>query len=536
MIPSSTSVRTLFPFRNSNGGVNWTFLSLAGMLVAARIIFYQMTWFTTDDAFITYRYARNIASGLGFVYNVGEHVQGTSSPLYAMYLAAFGAIFGTSSIPMLSRLTAIIADVITLSVLWSMFTGHGEKLRILILVIFALYPKIVLIAISGMEAPVVVMLMLLVWRWYSLGRVDLAVLASACLLLTRLDTFLWVLLIGVAVFLRHKSVPWKPAFIAGLFIGAWIGFCYWYFGSWIPNSVTAKNVAWNHLFPAFDPVRIMAGYLPSDLGSSMAAPGLAILMVVLMLPVLLEGFLCMREKSDKLIFPVFFIAYNLAFSFGRVLMPDWYYYPGYIVYIITCGYLIARIIPAVCALLPVRLRFVTSLILLMLFFGLGAAYKAGATRWADNPGGLFLRQNDALGLWLKDNAHPASHVLIEPIGYVGWESNLYIDDYIGLVSPQVVDYRKHSFLSDRWYMAYIKDRTPDYIVQRNWEHTRNMLFHGYGEGMFIEPDDREWFDKHYLPVNWNPRAGERDSLYLVLFERTDTTPLFGDLTPREIAR
>src|ERR1700730_5153616 len=41
-----------------------------------------------DDTYITFRYALNLASGFGFVYNVGEHVLGTSSPLWAMALAA----------------------------------------------------------------------------------------------------------------------------------------------------------------------------------------------------------------------------------------------------------------------------------------------------------------------------------------------------------------------------------------------------------------------------------------------------------------
>ena len=37
-----------------------------------------------DDAFITYRYARNISNGLGFVYNYGEKVLGTTTPLFTL--------------------------------------------------------------------------------------------------------------------------------------------------------------------------------------------------------------------------------------------------------------------------------------------------------------------------------------------------------------------------------------------------------------------------------------------------------------------
>ena len=47
-----------------------------------------------DNAFITYRYADNLRSGLGLVYNPGEWVLGTTAPLYAVLLAvlsSFGA-------------------------------------------------------------------------------------------------------------------------------------------------------------------------------------------------------------------------------------------------------------------------------------------------------------------------------------------------------------------------------------------------------------------------------------------------------------
>ena len=45
---------------------------------------------TIDDSFITYRYARNILAGDGFVYNPGEAVMGTTTPLYTLLMVALG--------------------------------------------------------------------------------------------------------------------------------------------------------------------------------------------------------------------------------------------------------------------------------------------------------------------------------------------------------------------------------------------------------------------------------------------------------------
>jgi len=48
---------------------------------------------TTDDPFITFRYAANLVAGRGPVFNPGEHVEGFSSPLHLLICAAALKIF-----------------------------------------------------------------------------------------------------------------------------------------------------------------------------------------------------------------------------------------------------------------------------------------------------------------------------------------------------------------------------------------------------------------------------------------------------------
>lgn len=508
----------------SRKNIDWTFWIAAAGLIAGRILFYHLTRYTSDDAFITYRYARNIAAGQGFVYNIGEHVQGTSSPLYTLYLAALAVLFGPSTLPLLSFLTGIAADIVTLRLLWSIIPGAGNQARIFITAFFAIYPKIVLIGISGMEAPVVTMLMLLSWQFFREERFDAAFFIAAILLLTRLDAALWIILAAIVIVTtREEKFPLRSLIVPVLMYAAWTAFCYWYFGSWTPHSVTAKNVSWNHLFPRFDPGRIMLGYLPLHGLSVFPEPSWLMVVAALFVPVIVEGYFLSRDRSRLILFPVFFFFYNFIFSFGRVLMPDWYFYPGYLAYLVTLGSLANRMLPAAGS----RRIFAGYAFLGATVFCLLVTYRMGYRRWSQNLGGMFVRQNQALGSWLKEHASPGSHVLLEPIGYVGWESNLYIDDYIGLVSPQIIEYRKRTPLSDRWYMEYLKDRTPDYVVQRNWEFPRNQLFHGHADGMFTEPENRKWFIDHYMLVPWNPHAEEEDSVYLVLYEHVDNSPMYG---------
>ena len=65
-----------------------------------------------DDAYITFRYARNLADGLGLVYNPGEWVLGTTAPLWAIVLAG-GYRLGLTDLPWLSTVLSATCDAAT---------------------------------------------------------------------------------------------------------------------------------------------------------------------------------------------------------------------------------------------------------------------------------------------------------------------------------------------------------------------------------------------------------------------------------------
>ncbi len=67
------------------GNLPWLFV-LAWLASAA--------WFLCDDAFISFRYARNLVEGHGLVFNFGERVEGYSNFLWVLELAALWKLFG----------------------------------------------------------------------------------------------------------------------------------------------------------------------------------------------------------------------------------------------------------------------------------------------------------------------------------------------------------------------------------------------------------------------------------------------------------
>ena len=54
----------------------------------------EVSWFLCDDAFISFRYARNLLEGHGLVFNPGERVEGYSNFLWVLELAALWGLFG----------------------------------------------------------------------------------------------------------------------------------------------------------------------------------------------------------------------------------------------------------------------------------------------------------------------------------------------------------------------------------------------------------------------------------------------------------
>ena len=70
----------------------WVELALLATL-ALLLAHAAMYWFLTDDAFISFRYARNLSHGLGLVFNPGhERVEGYTNFLWVLLLAGFSAI------------------------------------------------------------------------------------------------------------------------------------------------------------------------------------------------------------------------------------------------------------------------------------------------------------------------------------------------------------------------------------------------------------------------------------------------------------
>jgi len=62
-------------------------IALACLVAVVCVARASLLAWLTDDAFISFRYARNLVDGLGLVFNAGEYVEGYTNLLWTLAIA-----------------------------------------------------------------------------------------------------------------------------------------------------------------------------------------------------------------------------------------------------------------------------------------------------------------------------------------------------------------------------------------------------------------------------------------------------------------
>src|SRR5215207_1302083 len=211
---------------------------------------------TIDDAFITFRYSRNIVEGQGFVYNPGVHTLGTTTPLFTLLMVAASALTGGQDFQLYAIAVSAAADAFTAVLLYLLarrFTG-SDFVGALPGLLWAVSPRSVTFAVGGMETSVAILWMVAaVWSFVH-GHERLTGLFAALGFLTRIDALLWIAPLLLYQLVERswarQSVPLLQrlplqTWISGALVALpWLAFALFYFGSPIPNSISAKTVAY----------------------------------------------------------------------------------------------------------------------------------------------------------------------------------------------------------------------------------------------------------------------------------------------------
>ncbi len=209
-------------------------------LVAAVPALYQLG-FTVDDTFITLRYAENLSQGKGAVFNIGEKVEGYSTPLWVFITTIFHWLPGSPLL--LTKLFGFMCYLASLIILLQLNTLYRAN-RHITAILFILTAPLAMWSVSGMETPLVVLLylsLLYQWKRTSSQKAGWALwFLLMALLLCRPEAPLMAALLWVSLFFEKRlSWTWAITFIAAALV--LIGLRYAYYGDVLPNTYYAKS-------------------------------------------------------------------------------------------------------------------------------------------------------------------------------------------------------------------------------------------------------------------------------------------------------
>ncbi len=456
------------------------------LVSVATLIF--LTWAfdadLVDDSYIFLRYAWNIAEGHGAVFNIGERVEGYSSPLWTFMLGAAGLAFKDLE-TLAFVLSLCCGGAVIALLLWALNNGATTRARaesssaahttggigvweaVVLGIGLASSPVVVFWSGSGMDAPLFLLL----------------ITASLLSILKDRDTnalsIRTVVLLTLATFTRSEGVIiaayagafflWERRSIRMLLwyavaIVAMLLVRHQYYGAWVPNTYHAKVT--------FDLMRRLTDGA-TYIGLVLRTNGLLLLMLAVVL------LIAWRRRTLARV-PILFLggwialwcSYVLyvggdnfaAFRFLLPTLPAWFL-------LIAWGWMSVRD-----QLPPVARLSCMAGLLVAFSISHVSTYRSQAPHYLGDV--KLARSWSKVGRWLKLNTAPDNVIATIVPGALGYHSHRPMIDMLGLTDRsvglhgKVYPHAAHGHA--RYNTDYVFERDPDIV-----------LYHS--SGRFTEP-------------------------------------------------
>jgi hypothetical protein len=468
---------------------------------------------TIDDAYITFRYARNLLAGNGFVFNAGERVLGTTTPLFTLLLAAIGAIAGgvAANFPLIALVLSALADGATAVLLFKLGERLGSpQAGLASALIWCIAPYSVTFGIGGLETSFYVLLLVALFHTHLQKSYALAAGLAAAALLTRPDA---ILLVAAVVAARLFSKPRiaisrKEFFVFALPLLAWGLFAWLYFGSPIPQSVLAKSSAYR-IEPFAALVRLLQHYATPFL-EHLTFGALAIRVGILLFPFLavIGARVIYKREPGAWPFVLFPWIYLAVFAIANPLIFRWYLTPPLPFYFLCIFFGVEGILTQIANRLSLPSRLVspvylfTCLLLLALLFRGWVLHPAQPPdRPAPGMAWIELEQlyQQAARFLQPEMAAPSEQVTVAAadVGMLGYAlPDGRILDLVGLNSKETLSYYP---LESAQYSEFIYAVPPKLIADQQPEYV--VILEIYGRNGLLHD---QFFLEHYRQIKLIP--------------------------------
>jgi 4-amino-4-deoxy-L-arabinose transferase-like glycosyltransferase len=403
----------------------------------------------TDDAYITFRYARNLASGYGFVYNIGERVLGTTTPVYAILLVPFIKLgFSPDAI---SITLAVICDLLICVLLYLLFQKSlGDCIALLTSLFYATAYVSIAACGYGMETQLFILFVVASVLFLEYQRYMLMAAVAGLAVVTRPEGALLAVIFAVALFIKLRrddlSLALRTVLLFIAVAAPWYIFAMFYFGSPFPNSMLAKYFQrsitvheWLDFFVMRNHVIVMY-WLGTFAG-------------------LLYG---IRIKSRAIILLVAWaVVYTLFFLIGRPPFLGGWYFPPVMLSIATLAAVGFAKIGGWVLRGTARAVVVLAVFMVLLIAVILPKNLENTVRWyRKTAGNVYI----PVAEWVAENTKPNDIIHASDIGYLGYISGRRILDAAALVTPQIRIFNAKHREDPNWDVLFVLESMPDYVV------------------------------------------------------------------------
>lgn len=431
--------------------------ALAAMLAAVLGAFVLATFqgWSYDDPYITYRYALNARQGVGLVYNAGEAVLSTTSPLFALVLGAFVTpVLDLQQVAAVIGATGMAAGGLALFVF-----ARRAGLRVGAWACLALYAIFPLVAVTmSSETPLYLALCLWAFAAAAWGKALPAGMLAGAAVFARGDGALAALMAGAMLVAvdrgrgRTAMLAAAGRFAAGLLavLAPWLAFATATYGSPIPATLAAKQAQ-----GAMEISTSFAAGLPVVLSWYASGAGF-----VAQFAVAVAGLARALVRARLMLWLVAWsAAYFAAYTWLGVSGYFWYYAPLAVGFVAAVG----SGIDALGALRCSRWDGVRTAAAAAVAMGLLAVQAVDLTAVSRLTDGR-VRIYRAAGEWLAQNTSPSATVGALEIGVIGLYSGRRVVDFAGLVQPAVAARLGASATYDAAAVWAAEHYRPEYVV------------------------------------------------------------------------
>jgi hypothetical protein len=458
-------------------GANLFFRISVLLLVLLLLVSYSNN--QQDDAYIFYTYAANIANGHGYVFNPGEFVNATTSPLYTLLLAVGHTLFNWlpgMALPTVGHLIGALSLALISLVSAKLFADIGLRVLPFVFPLLFLGNPLVYNAV-GMETFLTLALIVLAFFFYQRGNLNWVSIFCGLAVLSRPDSLIVPIILATDYVLQRRELPPGSTFALFLMVIApWVILSFAYFGDVVPTTLSVKlgqtqSGRWGTGFLFLQGLQSTAWLVP-----------------VLKWPVFFGLVISLayltfdrRWLKYRILVLILVWSVSLLLMYAVVLNPPpypWYYTP----LAIGLG-LVYGLVPELAYDLPWLKKRLTinqyTLCVVVAAFALAALLPvANLSRRVTAKYETYAQAAQ----WLNHHAPEGASVATNEIGVIGYfYSKGRIIDALGLVTPDVGEH-----VARQDYAWYVHAYQPDYLVFRY--PNRPIL-----EDMVHE----EWFQERY---------------------------------------